>query len=133
MSSVIISGDTSGAITVSAPAVAGTNTLTLQAVTGTAALTSDVIGIGQTWQTVTRTSGVTYTNSTGRPIMVSVVISAQTTNQSTNLVVNGITVGVAGWLSLAGGSVPATLTTIVPSGGTYVVTSNGTYTAVELR
>jgi hypothetical protein len=35
MSSVVISGDTSGAITVSAPAVAGTNTLTLQAGTGT--------------------------------------------------------------------------------------------------
>jgi hypothetical protein len=34
MSSVIISGDTSGAITLSAPAVSGTNTLTLPAVTG---------------------------------------------------------------------------------------------------
>jgi len=30
------------------------------------------IGVGQTWQTVTRTSGVTYQNTTGRPIMVSV-------------------------------------------------------------
>jgi hypothetical protein len=35
MSSVIISGDTSGAITLSAPAVAGTNTITLPAATGT--------------------------------------------------------------------------------------------------
>jgi hypothetical protein len=35
MSSVIISGDTSGAVTVSAPLVAGTNTLTLQAATAT--------------------------------------------------------------------------------------------------
>ena len=38
MSSVIISGDTSGAITVAAPAVAGTNTLTLQAATATNAI-----------------------------------------------------------------------------------------------
>lgn len=38
MSSVIISGDTSGAVTVSAPAVAGTNTLTLQAATATNAV-----------------------------------------------------------------------------------------------
>ena len=38
MSSVIISGDSSGAITVSAPAVAGTNTLTLQAATATNAV-----------------------------------------------------------------------------------------------
>ena len=36
MSSVVISGDTSGAITVAAPAVAGTNTVTIPAVTGTA-------------------------------------------------------------------------------------------------
>jgi len=35
MSSVIISGDTSGAITLAAPAVAGTNTISLPALTGT--------------------------------------------------------------------------------------------------
>ena len=35
MSSVIISGDTSGAITLAAPAVAGTNTITLPAAAGT--------------------------------------------------------------------------------------------------
>ena len=35
MSSVVISGDTSGAITLAAPAVAGTNTITLAAQTGT--------------------------------------------------------------------------------------------------
>ena len=35
MSSVVVSGDTSGAITISAPAVSGTNTLTLPAVTDT--------------------------------------------------------------------------------------------------
>ena len=38
MSSVVISGDTSGAITLAAPTVAGTNTITLPAVTGTMAL-----------------------------------------------------------------------------------------------
>jgi len=35
MSSIVISGDTSGAITLAAPAVAGTNTATLPAATGT--------------------------------------------------------------------------------------------------
>ena len=35
MSSVVISGDTSGAITLAAPSVAGTNTITLPAATGT--------------------------------------------------------------------------------------------------
>ena len=42
MSSIIVSGDTSGAITLAAPAVAGTNTLTLPASTGTVALTSQL-------------------------------------------------------------------------------------------
>lgn len=51
MSSVVISGDTSGAITVAAPAVAGTNTLTLPAQTATiATLTTpsfaSTIGVG---------------------------------------------------------------------------------------
>ena len=40
MASVIISGDTSGAVTLSAPAVAGTNTVSLPANTGTAILDS---------------------------------------------------------------------------------------------
>ena len=38
MSSVVISGDTSGAITLAASAVAGTNTITLPALTGTAVI-----------------------------------------------------------------------------------------------
>jgi hypothetical protein len=49
MSSVVISGDTSGAITLSAPAIAGTNTLSLPAVTGTVlTTTSQLIGNGTT-------------------------------------------------------------------------------------
>jgi hypothetical protein len=42
MSSVIIAGDTSGSITVAAPAAAGTNTITMPASTGTMALTTDI-------------------------------------------------------------------------------------------
>jgi hypothetical protein len=48
MSSVIISGDTSGAITVSAPAVAGTNTLTLQAGTGTNSMNTLATAVAST-------------------------------------------------------------------------------------
>jgi hypothetical protein len=44
MSSVVISGDTSGAITLSAPAVAGTNTITLPANTGTVLTTASTYG-----------------------------------------------------------------------------------------
>jgi hypothetical protein len=48
MSSVVISGDTSGAITVSAPAVAGTNTLTLQAGTATNSMNTRSTAVAST-------------------------------------------------------------------------------------
>ncbi len=41
MADIVLTGNTSGAITVSAPAVSGTNTLTLPATTGTLATTAD--------------------------------------------------------------------------------------------
>lgn len=42
MSSIVVSGDTSGAITIAAPAVAGTNTITLPAATGTAMVSGNM-------------------------------------------------------------------------------------------
>lgn len=36
------------------------------------AIAVEAIGIGQTWQNVTRTAGVSYQNTTGRPIQISV-------------------------------------------------------------
>lgn len=56
MSSVVLSGDTSGAITLSAPSVAGTNTLTLPALTGTV-LTNKTAG------TVLQVSQATFTGT----------------------------------------------------------------------
>lgn len=44
MASLVLTGDTSGAVTVSAPAVAGTNTITLPALTATA-LTDKTAGV----------------------------------------------------------------------------------------
>jgi hypothetical protein len=48
MSSVVISGDTSGAITLSAPAVSGTTTLTLPATTGNV-LADTTVGVCRAW------------------------------------------------------------------------------------
>jgi hypothetical protein len=47
MADIVLNGDTSGAITVSAPAVAGTNTLTLPASTGTVITTGDSATVTQ--------------------------------------------------------------------------------------
>lgn len=61
----------------------------------TGAVTVNTVGYNQTWQNVTasRARGTTYTNSTGRTIMVSIswVGSGATTFQ-----VNGVVVGEAG-------------------------------------
>ena len=48
MSSVVISGDTSGTVTVAAPAVAGSNTLTLQAGTGTNSMNTLATSVAST-------------------------------------------------------------------------------------
>jgi hypothetical protein len=45
MSSIVVSGDTSGAVTISAPAVAGTTTLTLPSTSGTVLTTASSTGI----------------------------------------------------------------------------------------
>jgi len=48
MASLVLTGDTSGTITVSAPAVAGTNTLTLQAATATNAVNTLATAVAST-------------------------------------------------------------------------------------
>jgi hypothetical protein len=137
MASVVISGDSSGTITLSAPSVAGSNTITMPASTGTVALTSNVIGVGQTWQNVTssRTYGTTYTNSTGKPIVVNVSVYGNINNDN-QLKVDGVIVCVYDGGSYAN-SITITLSAIVPAGSTYQVTaSSGTPTITywaELR
>ena len=63
MASVKLSGDSSGVITLAAPAAAGTNTITMPASTGTMALTSDIPASGGVTYlgTMTTTSGTTQT------------------------------------------------------------------------
>jgi hypothetical protein len=78
MSSVVISGDTSGAITLAAPAVAGTNTLTLPASTGTI-LTTATTGQCKAW--------VNFTGSTGA-IQASYNVSSVTVNSTGNYTIN---------------------------------------------
>ena len=62
MADIVLTGDTSGAITVAAPAVAGTNTLTLPASTGTVALTS---GVGKILQVLQDTATATVETTSG--------------------------------------------------------------------
>ena len=71
-------------------------------------------GVGQTWQNLTssRASGVTYTNSTGKPILVIVNTYGGTS------IVDGVT------LRYIGFDTEGDWSFIVPSGSTYSVTGN---------
>lgn len=63
MSSVVIAGDTSGTVTIAAPAVAGTTTLTLPSTSGTVVTTGN-IPTGQIIQVVSTTKTDTFSSAT---------------------------------------------------------------------
>lgn len=75
-----------------------------------------VIGVGQTWQNVlgSRAAGVTYTNTTGRPILVNIVLSTGTAGRT--FIVNGINVA-----SFDNSGAVDFSSAIVPAGGTYSI------------
>lgn len=80
---------------------------------------------GQTWQNLTssRASGTTYTNNTGRSIMVAV--TPNTTGSTSTVYVNGVAVFNAPFFNAS---------FIVPNGQTYSATlAGGLYLWAELR
>lgn len=81
--------------------------------------TVEMLGVSQTWQDVTasRTSGTTYTNSTGKPIMVNILVS-NGVYTTTTLTVGGVVVGRCSNPTTSSGA-QATLSAIVPNGVTY--------------
>jgi len=109
MSSVVISGDTSGTVTLQAPAVAGTTTLTLPATSGTLVTTA-----GGTATTATNLAGgsngtIPYQSASGTTQMLAVGTSGQV------LQTNGA--GAPSWVTPAGGF-----------SAMQVFTANGTFT-----
>jgi len=98
------------------------------------------LGVGQTWQDVTasRSNNVTYTNTTGRPILVSIIVTGSpSTDIRVVLEVDGSEVssstgGDAGSLTRR-----ATVTAVIPNGSTYrignILITAGTIIWNELR
>ena len=80
MSSLVISGDTSGAVTLAAPAIAGSTTLTLQAATATSA-------VNKLETAVASTSGTTidFTSLPSWIKRITVMLSAVSTNGAGNM------------------------------------------------
>lgn len=88
MSSVVISGDTSGAITVAAPAVAGTNTITLPAVTGTVVVAGQNSAVtAATAQASTSGTSIDFTGIPSWVKRITVMFSGVSTNGTSNILV----------------------------------------------
>jgi lysophospholipase L1-like esterase len=83
------------------------------------------VGDGQTWQDVTasRVAGTTYTNSTGRPITLS-VYNAASASGSFSLTVAGIVIGIFQTNNTTPGA-SGQLFGVVPPGATYLVAVSG--------
>jgi uncharacterized protein YaiE (UPF0345 family) len=96
-------------------------------VVGAAALATltTPIGVGQTWTDVlvSRAAGTTYTNSTGRPIMVSVVAGAATYSYCSGFV-DDVEITEQQSRDSATSTSKAGVIFIVPAGSTYKVTVN---------
>ena len=121
-----------------APSTSG-NVLTSNGTTWTSATPAGGIGIGQTWQDVTssRAIGTTYTNSTGKPIML--VGQANRNGQSTaglSITISGVLVPLC-YNSNSGGGNTAVGSIIIPTGATYVLSVSSeplnSYAIYELR
>ncbi len=96
---------------------AGQLTGALPAISGAALTSLPALGIDQTWQTVTgsRALNTNYTNSTGKPIMVNIMIIQGTGGQGRFRVdgidVSGQNLGTAG--------LPVMISAVVPPNGVY--------------
>jgi hypothetical protein len=93
----------------------------------TGAVTVTSIGVGQTWQNVTgsRSSGTSYTNSTGKPILVNAFSSRTDSGFQLTAVCDGVTVGYQGGGGGGDARRAGFVSFIVPAGSSYTVTYSG--------
>ena len=101
------------------------------------------LGVGQGWnnETGSRAFNTIYTNTTGRPIFISVTVSGSQvdTVYSIQILVSGVQVAYSGCLTHAGGGqITASADAIVPPGATYEAIGYGAsgvglYNWAELR
>lgn len=119
-------------ITEAAAGTWATAPTTVQGVGGQALAALSSLGYGQTWQTVTRASGTTYYNTTGKPIRIALLCSSAAATCSDSLTINGVVVGLVGTAAANGNNWQ--LNGIVPPGGSYSHTAvSMTVSAIELR
>lgn len=129
----VILNDTSFSLTIDTDTLTDDRSVNFQDASGTVALTSDInpsVGVGQTWQNVTgsRSSGVSYQNTTGSPIMVSITASAVSESNNAQVSTDNST-----WVTVGGSSNAAAINNsfVVPNDHYYRVQNFSRWT--ELR
>lgn len=97
---------------------------TIQGCGGLALAAMSSVGYGQVWQSVTRTGGVTYYNTSGKPIMLAITGNV---SSDCSITVGGVLIGRTGTLQ--------NQCVMIPTGAAYVITDTaGARTATsELR
>ena len=125
----VLIGEGTSAISSVAPSTSG-NVLSSDGTNWVSAAPDPSLGVGQTWQNLSasRANDVTYTNVTGKPILV--CVSFNSANGGGSVYVDGVLViqgfGVVGYGA-------AGLTVIVPNGSTYYATGATDRNWAELR
>lgn len=98
-------------------------------------LKNPIIGVNQTWQSVERSAGITYTNNTGRPIQVSITMSdiPGQPPDTASFYVDGLVVAK---VTASDGTDGMSCQIIVPNGSDYKLVNDGGLSVslwVELR
>jgi hypothetical protein len=119
------------------PALGTPSALVATNATGTANNLNAGIGVNQTWTDVTSTRALstTYTNSTGKPIQVSVTVNGSgnstPASPASTFLIGGVVVGKI-WSS-SSSQAGSPYTHIIPNGVTYSATGNTLISWFELR
>lgn len=103
---------------------------TIQGQGGQALAAMSSLGYGQTWQVVTRTSGTTYYNTTGRPLMLVQRNNGSTTSTLSTISINGAAAFSFVYNSVPSGFAGAAGSVIIPVGASYLITNTGATSVV---